>query len=68
MEQHTGIPKKPLYIEVFATPIPPKATSNKQTKNSYFRHLQNQKFRFIVMPVDEARPQTTRIKLLSTQS
>ncbi len=44
MGQHTAIRKKPLYIRVFATPTASKATSNKQTKNSYFRHLQNQKF------------------------
>lgn len=43
MKQHTYIPKKCLYIVVFATPTASKSTSNKQTKNSYFRCLQSQK-------------------------
>ena len=44
IEQHTYIPKKRLYIVVFATPTASKSTSNKQTKNLYFRHLQIKKF------------------------
>ena len=54
--QHTRIYRKWLKHWVLSTPLHPKATSNKHTENSYFRHLQSQKFCVIVVSVAEDKP------------
>lgn len=56
MCQHTATREKWLYYVVFATPRHPKSTSNKQTKNLYFRNLQTKKFWIIVVSVERDRP------------
>ena len=48
-EQHRDIYKKWLNQAVFATPLHPKATSNRPIKNSYFRLLTFPKFWLIVV-------------------
>ena len=55
MEQHMDIYKKWLNRAVFATLSEIKLTSKGQTKNSYFRNLQSEKFCGIVVSVLRAR-------------
>lgn len=57
MNQHTGIRENPCIYGVFATPMASKATSNKQTKNSYFSRLQVPFFCCIVVSVPNEEQQ-----------
>lgn len=67
MYQHRVTYKKWLNCVVFATPTTIKLTSNKHTKNLYFRLLQTEKFWIIVVSVERQDLLKNKI-ILSPQS